>query len=364
MEHKEIVEMFDRAGALAEQAGPRVERRPEALIRPGVPTFAEVPHVGLDSLADLDAVFYGIPFEGFVVKDPRNFYPQGTAPAPGHDVYSRPGAFEAPTAIRKASLFYSIDHSNWLLPERGIVIGDHLRTGDLGDAPIGTQRPEEILEWLPGNISKIVQAGAVPLIFGGDHSVSLPTIAGIYAALGKKLGVVTYDAHYDLSWYPRYWAGSQWARAMELGALDPKNLVHIGIRGVRNSHFWHSAAAELGTTVLTIDDIERRGIEEVSQQAREQALDGCDALYVSIDVDVFDPANVPAQKYPEVGGLTSREMFRSLRTVLGDGTELVGFDFSCLGPAYDHQYHGAAVAGRCYVEVLAALAAGRRKQGA
>lgn len=360
MSNEQIEAKFDQAMEIAERSDKRVERRAEALLRPGVPTFAEVDQVRLGGLQSYDAVFYGIPFEGFVVKDPRNFYPQGTAPAPGHDVYSRPGAYEAPTAIRQASLFYSIDHSNWLLPERGLTVGEHLKVGDLGDAPIGNQLPEEILDWLPGHIGEITQSGAVPLIFGGDHSVSLPTIAGIFAATGKKLGVVTYDAHYDLSWYPRYWAGSQWARAMELGALDPANLVHVGIRGVRNSQFWHAAAAELGTTVLTIDDIEQRGIHEVSVEARERALSGCDALYVSIDVDVFDPAALPAQKYPEVGGLTTREMLRSLRTVLGDGRELVGFDFSCLGPAYDHQHHGAAVAGRCYIEVLAALAAGRK----
>lgn len=351
---------FDRAGDVAKRSDARVERRSEALLRPGVPTFAEVQRTTPGSVEGCDAVFYGIPFEGFVVKDPRNFYPQGTAPPPGHDVYSRPGAYEAPAAIRQASLFYSVDHSNWLLPERGLTVGDHLTVGDAGDAPVGEQTPEELLEWLPDSISSITRAGAVPLILGGDHSVSLPTIAGIHAATGKKLGVVTYDAHYDLSWFPRYWAGSQWARAMELGALDPANLVHVGIRGVRNSQFWHAAARELGTTVLTIDDIEARGVHEVSVEARERALAGCDALYVSIDVDVFDPANVPAQKYPEVGGLTTREMLVSLRTVLGDGRELVGFDFSCLGPAYDHQHHGAAVAGRCYVEVLAALAAGRR----
>lgn len=361
MDAKKIAQQFENVDRIAKSKDTRVERRAEALLKPGVPTFAEVPRLtGLDTTG-YDAAFYGIPFEGFVVKDPRNFYPQGTAPLPGHDVYSRPGAFEAPDAIRKASKFYSIDHSNWLLPERGIVIGDHLKVGDLGDAPIGSQEPEEILEWLPDNIAQVTKSGTVPLIIGGDHSVSYPTIAGIYKALGKKLGVVTYDSHYDLSWYPRYWAGSQWARAMELGALEPENLVHLGIRGVRNSHFWHEAAHELGTTIITIDDIEKKGIEEVSAQARETALSNCDALYVSIDVDVFDPAFVPAQKYPEVGGLTTREMLQSLRTVLGNGKELVGFDFSCLGPAYDHQYHGAAAAGRCYVEVLAALASGKTK---
>ncbi|WP_206446177.1 arginase family protein [Agrococcus sp. KRD186] len=355
---------FQQAELAAEASDTRVERRPERLIAPGVPTFAEVEHATLAEADKFDALVYGVPYEGFVVKDPRNFYPQGTAPCPGHDVYSRPGAYDAPRAIRQASKFYSIDHSNWLLPERGgLTLGEHVRVGDLGDAPIGQQSMEEILTWLPAEIAQIAAAGTVPLILGGDHSVSLPTIAGIYQAKGKKLGVITYDAHYDLSWYPKYWAGSQWARAMELGALDPKNLVHLGIRGVRNSQFWHAAAKQLQTNVYTIDDFDKRGVEAVSQEARERALDGVDALYVSIDVDVFDPAALPAQKYPEVGGLDTREMLRSLRTVLGDGRELVGFDFSCLGPAYDHQHHGSAVAGRCYVEVIAAIAAGRAEEG-
>lgn len=365
MSQNPVTEAFDRADALAEKSGTRIERRTEALISPGVPTFAEVEKATLADAARYDALIYGVPFEGCVVKDPRSFYPQGTAPAPGHDPYSRPGAYEAPVAIRQASKFFSIDHSNWLLPEReGLTVGDHIRVGDLGDAHVGTQDMEEILEWLPAEIAQIARAGAVPLIIGGDHTVSLPTIAGIYQATGKKLGAITYDAHYDLSWAPRYWAGSQWARAMEIGALEPGNLVHMGIRGVRNSQFWHAAAKELETNVFTIDDFDTRGVEEVSAQARARALDGVDALYVSIDVDVFDPANVPAQKYPEVGGLTTREVIRSLKTVLGDGKEIAGFDFSCLGPAYDHQYHGSAAAGRCYVEVLAALAAGKAAQAA
>ena len=361
MDKEQVTERFAVADRRARQFPARVERRAEALLRPGVPTFAEVPRVTTDDLAGFDAVVYGIPFEGFVVKDPRTFYPQGTAPPPGHDIYSRPGAYEAPTAIRQASKFFSFDHSNGLMPERGIVLGEHIKVADAGDALVGDQTPEQLLQWLPGEIAKIASSGAVPLVMGGDHLIPVPVLSGLYAATGKRVGVVTYDAHYDLSWYPRYWAGSQWARAMEMGVLEPRNLVHIGVRGFRNSAFWHYAARELGTEVYTIADVEDLGIAEVSRRARRQALDGVDALYVSIDVDIFDPAAVPAQKYPEPGGLTAREMISSLRTLLdGTAAHLVGFDFCCLGPHYDHQHHGSAVAARCFMEVLAALAATRK----
>jgi arginase family enzyme len=361
-----ITEIFARVDERARQFPARVERRSEALLKPGVPTFAELPRATADDVSGADAVIYGIPFEGFVVRDPRTFYPQGTAPPPGHDIYSRPGAFEAPDAIRQASKFFSFDHANGLMPERGIVVGEHLTAVDAGDAAIGQQTPEQLMAWLPEEIRKISSTGAVPLVIGGDHLIPVPILAGIFAATGKKVGVVTYDAHYDLSWYPRYWAGSQWARAMEMGALDPKNLVHVGVRGFRNSAFWQFAADELGTSVYTIADVEDIGVAEVSARARDQALDGADALYVSVDVDIFDPMAVPAQKYPEPGGLTSREMIRSLRTVLtGTAGQLAGFDFCCLGPHYDHQHHGAAVAARCFMEVLSAMAQHRsQSQGA
>ena len=347
---------FSKAEERAGATPWRVERHAEALLRKGVPTFAESPHIGVADAEGYDAVVYGIPFEGMVVKDPRTFYPQGTAPEPGSDLYSRPGAYDAPAAIRQASLFYSLDHSGGLMPERGLTLADHLRLADAGDAAIGDQRPEELIEWVPGELEQIVSAGAVPLVIGGDHLVPIFPLTAIHRVLGKRVGVITYDSHLDLSWEPRYWAGSQWARAMELGVLDPANLVHIGIRGLRNSVLWEAAAEELGIQYFTMQDVEERGLAQVNAAALERALDGVDLLYVSVDVDAFDPAAVPAQKYPEPGGLSSRELIASLRQVIGGATQLAGFDFCCLGPAYDHQHTGSAVAARCFVEVLGALA--------
>src|SRR5439155_17007897 len=146
---------------------------------------------------------------------------------------------------------------------------------------------------------------------GGDHLITLFVLAGIQAATSKQVGVVTFDSHLDLSWEPRYWAGSQWPRAMELGVLRPENLAQIGIRGLRNSVFWQAAAEELGVRYYTMVDVDRLGIETVVERAVEQALAGVDLLYVSVDVDAFDPAACPAQKYPEPGGFSGRELIRA-----------------------------------------------------
>ena len=358
MNERELEAAFGRAGELARQSPARVERRSESLLAPGVPTFIEAPRVDLDGgVAGYDAVVLGVPFEGFVVKDPRTFYPQGTAPPPGSDIYARPGAYEAPAAIRRASLFYSLDHSNGFMPEKGLRLGEGVRVGDAGDLPVRDRKPEEALALAAAAVESIVRAGALPLVIGGDHLVSLFPLAGIHAATGKRVGVITYDAHLDLSWEPRYWAGSQWARAMELGALDPRNLVQIGVRGLRNSIFWQHAAEELGVRYYSMAEVDARGLDEVNREAVERALDGVDALYLSVDVDCFDPAACPAQKYPEPGGFTGREIIRSIEQVLDAAGGLAGFDFCCLGPAYDVDCYGAALAARCFVEVLGGLAA-------
>ena len=353
----DLQDAFGRAGEAAERSSARVERRSQALIAPGVPTFLEAPRVDLEEMpAGLDAVFLGVPFEGVVVRDPRTFYPQGTAPAPGHDLYSRPGAYQAPAAIRQASLFFSLDHSNGLMPELGLSLGESLGIADAGDVDVAQAPAQRALVEASAAVRRILGAGAVPLVAGGDHLVTLFVLAGIFEATGGPVGVITYDSHYDLSWEPRYWAGSQWARAMELGALRPRNLAQIGIRGLRNSVFWDAARRELGVNSYTIADVEERGLDAVTAEAIERASDGVDALYVSIDVDAFEPSACPAQKYPEPGGFSAREVLRSLRRVMADGAPLAGFDLCCLGPAYDRDHLGSSVAARCFVEVLGGLA--------
>ncbi len=350
----ELKAAYERATELASKAPARVDRRMDERVL----TFIDVPSVDLQQGVDgLDAVVLGVPYEGIAVKDPRTFHPRGSSPPPGSDLYSRRGTYEAPRAVRHASVFYSLDHSNGYMPEYGLRLGERLRIADAGDLPLRDCRAEEAFEITSEAVEQIVRAGAVPLVIGGDHVVPLFVLAGIFAATGKRIGVITYDSHFDLAREPRFWEGSQWAHLMELGALAPKNFVPIGIRGLRNAVLWDHVTQELGIPYFTMADVDRLGLEEVNRRALEHARDGTDLLYVSLDVDAFEPVFCPAQTHPESGGFTAREMLRSLGQVASEG--ICGFDICCLGPAHDVQFMGCELAARCLVEVLAAMAASR-----
>ncbi len=360
---RELEAAFARAQERARRAPARVERRVERLLARDVPTFLECPWVDLSAVpSDVDAVVLGVPFESVVPKDPRTFYPQGAAPPPGEDLYARHGSYEAPAAIRRGSILFSLDHSHGLMLEKDLRLGDHLRIGDAGDLSLRELGPEQALAAASRAIEAIARAGAIPVVLGGDHLITLFVLAGIHAATGKKIGVVTYDAHLDLSWEPRYWAGSQWARAMELGALDPRNLVQIGVRGLRNSILWREVAEELGVRYYSMAEVDRLGLDRVTSEAVHRARDGADLLYLSIDVDAFEPTALPAQKYPEPGGLGVREVLRSIEQAVAEGGEVCGLDFVELAPAFDLDCYGAAVACRCLIEGLASIA-GRRASG-
>jgi agmatinase len=193
----------------------------------------------------------------------------------------------------------------------------------------------------------------VPIVFGGDHAIPIPVLQVLAGKLSGKLGVVTFDSHFDLSYEPKYWAGSQWARAFELGFLEPANFVQIGIRGGRESLADREVAEELGHRYYTMADIDELGIAAIAQEALEAATAGTEALYISLDIDVVDPA-YGGQKYPDPAGLSARELVLALR-VLARGP-LAGFDICCLAPRYDLQGHLSQLAARAAVEVIAGLA--------
>src|SRR5262245_19015339 len=144
---REIADAFGRAGEAGRRAPWRVERRVESLLARETPTFLECPRVDLDGdLSGYDAIGLGLPFESVIVKDPRTFYPQGTAPPPGADIYARQGSYHAPAAIRRASIFFSLDHSGGWLPEHRLVLGEHVRLGDAGDLALRELAPQQALE--------------------------------------------------------------------------------------------------------------------------------------------------------------------------------------------------------------------------
>ena len=123
------------------------------------------------------------------------------------------------------------------------------------------------------------------------------------------------------------------------------------------------ASQELGVPFWTLWDIETNGIEAVMREAVEQVTEGCDYLYVSLDLDVIDPAFLPAQKYPDPAGMTAREILRGIRYAIDNGPELIGFDMACLGPDFDFNGLGAQLAARCAVEAIGGYAYRRGSRG-
>ncbi len=354
MDPKKVHQAFER-GTPAKRGG-RPERVMAAILHGDVPTFAEAPAVTVRAgLEGAGAAVLGIPFEGVRLLDPVTYAPASAAPAPAGAIYHRSGADEGPDAIRRHSVFYSLRHGRGYLPEADpdLVIADHLRLVDYGDVAVVAGDVEETFLRAHEKLADILAAGAVPIVLGGDHSIPIPVLQVLAGKLNGKLGIVALDSHFDLSYEPKYWAGSQWARAFDLGVVEPENFVQIGLHGGRESLADKAVAEELGSRYYTMADIDEIGIATVAQEALESATAGTEALYLSLDVNVLDPAH-GGQKYPDPGGLSARELLRALR-VLAQGP-VAGFDVCCLAPRYDLQGHLSQLAARAALEVIAGLA--------
>ena len=323
-----IEEKFRVAIERASKVPSRLDRRVLRILHGDVPTFMEVaPHKEVE---DPDAVVIGVPYEGVKVKDRFTFVP-ATADLQ-EKIYARTGADKAPDEMRRNSVYYSLDHSGGLFPERarGFRLADAITISDAGNLQFDyADPPEQTLHAAADRITELIGATAIPIILGGDDTVPYVGVRSVARQRpGKKFSVIKLDSHFDLSWEPRYWAGSQWARCMEAGYLAPENLAIIGIRGLRNAVNWHEIAEELGIRYWTMQEVEEQGIVRCVAAEVQAVTAGTDYLYLSLDLDVIDPAFLPAQKYPDPAGLTAR------------GNPACAAPFDRAGPAAMRLRHG------------------------
>jgi arginase family enzyme len=347
----------------AEAAPVRVDRRMRDILYGDVPTFMELPHARKPAdLEGADVAFLGMGYEGVKIDSPHTYLPDLASPAGPDSIYYRTGADEAPEAVRRYSIHYSIHHAYGLFVEYApdFTIFKHLRAVDAGDVAVTPGDPESSFQRCEKRVGEIVAAGAVPLVCGGDHAITGPVAQAVAGGMGGRLGLIHLDSHYDLAWDPPFYAGSQWAPLLGLPNVEVQNYCQIGIRGFRQVPFEVEVAKGLGHSVFTMADVDSQGIERVADTALERACDGTDGVYVSLDIDVVDPVYCPAQKYPEPAGLTSKQVIAALRRI-GRKAEIKGFDLCCLGPQYDDRVGtGSHLAARLFVEVMAAMAWRRR----
>jgi agmatinase len=276
--------------------------------------------------------------------------------APTDDLVSdRPGARFAPRAIRAASCPPG-PHL-----ETGIDATKALRIVDFGDAPVIPADPVRTREAIERTVGEVVAAGAVPIVLGGDHSIAEPDIRACAAPHGA-IGLVHFDTHTDTGtevFGVEHSHGTPMYRLVEAGVVDPSRYVQIGLRGYWPGEREFAWQRERGITSFFMHDVRSLGVDAVVERAVDVV--GTGPTFLSVDVDVLDPAFAPGTGTPEPGGMTSIDLLRACRE-LAARLELVGADVVEVIPtSVGSTDITALVAERIVREILTGIALGRTR---
>jgi agmatinase len=306
----------------------------------GLPTFQRLPWVPDPAelaAAKADVAIVGAPFDD--------------------GVSHRPGARFGPRAIRQANYATGSLHS--LQVPGGIEPLDILKVVDAGDANIVPARLERGHAMVYRKVREVAGTGAIPIVLGGDHSITWPSATAVAEVRRPgSIGIVHFDAHADTAnedWGQLAGHGTPMRRLIESGAVAGRNFVQVGLRGYWPPLETFAWMQEQGMRWHLMREIEERGAEAVIDDAIAEALDGPDAIYLSLDIDVIDPGLAPGTGTPEPGGLLTREVLRAIRRIVL-AVDLAGMDVVEVSPPYDHAETTAMAANRAVLEAIGALA--------
>jgi agmatinase len=298
----------------------------------GFSTFARLPRIG--DVPTYDVAVLGVPFDA--------------------GVSYRPGARFGPSHVRQCSrVLRPYNFSTDVMPFASQQVVD---AGDVACTPFDITKAMEQVEQ---HASELIADGARLITIGGDHTIAYPLLRAHHRRYGP-VALVHFDAHLD-TWDTYFDAplthGTPFRRAAEEGLFVSGHSAHVGIRGSHYSPDDLTSDAGLGFTAIHCREFQTRTVADVVEQLRNTIGDR--PLYVSIDVDVMDPAHAPGTGTPEIGGMTSRELLEVVRGF--EGLNLVGADIVEVAPAYDHaELTGIAAAFLAY-EFLGLMAPARTK---
>ena len=283
--------------------------------------------------------------------------------APFDDAVShRPGARFGPRAIREAQ--YTSGSVNSL--QLGVEPFEVLKVVDAGDANVVPAWIDRGHAFIYRKVREVAETGAIPIVLGGDHSITWPSATALAEVRRPgSIGIVHFDAHADTAnedWGVLAGHGTPMRRLIESGAVQGRNFVQVGLRGYWppvDVFEWMQAQ---GMRWHLMREIEERGPEAVVADAIAEALDGPDAIYLSVDIDVLDPGSAPGTGTPEPGGLLPRELLRAIRQIVA-AVDLAAMDIVEVSPPYDHAEVTAMAANRCALEAISALALKRQAGG-
>lgn len=295
----------------------------------GPPTFGLLPRLDEVEAArphgDIDVKIIGVPFDS--------------------GVSYRPGARFGPDHIRASSkLLRPYNQAVDVQPFHAQQVAD---CGDLGVNPFDI---EAAIATVEQNADAMRAQGAKLLTLGGDHTLALPNIRSVHRTHGP-IAVLHFDAHLD-TWDTYmgapYTHGTPFRRASEEGLLDLERCLHVGIRGPLYGKEDLESDSVLGFQIIRSDDFEFQSLPRIVERMRTRLGDA--PVYLSIDIDVLDPAAAPGTGTPETGGLTNRELLGAVRGLAG--LNVVGAEIVEVAPAYDHAEITGLAAAQLGYEIL------------
>jgi agmatinase len=274
----------------------------------GAATYARLPR--LDQVERADVKVVGVPFDA--------------------GVSYRPGARFGANHVREASRLLrpynpALDASPFA----------NAQVADAGDMAVNPFNIHEAIETIQQNALDLTADGARLLSIGGDHTIALPLLRAASERAGGPVALLHFDAHldtWDTYFGAEYTHGTPFRRAFEEGILDTDALSHVGTRGPLYGKRDLEDDRRFGFGIVTSSDVYYQGVRETVAKLRDRI--GTRPLYISVDIDVLDPAHAPGTGTPEAGGITSRELLEILRGLRG--ANIVGADVVEVSPAYDH----------------------------
>jgi agmatinase len=296
------------------------------------------------SYAEADVVILGAPFDG------------GTS--------HRPGTRFGPQFIRQ-TCYLPHNGSRPSLAMRVDGLND-LRVLDAGDVEMYSGDAVRSVRDLQEAVHTVAANGAVPLVLGGDHTIAWPDAAGVAQHIGQgRVSMIHFDAHADtgdIDFGSLVGHGQPMRRLIESGAVRGDRFLQIGLRGYWPGPDILAWMARQRMRSYEMSEIGVRGLDACLTEAFGIAMDDCDGVFLSVDIDVCDPAHAPGTGTPEPGGLTARQLLDSVRRIAYE-LPVLGMDVVEVSPPYDHADITSFLANRVVLEALTGMAR-RRYDGA
>jgi agmatinase len=295
----------------------------------GPSTFARIPE--LRDVDSCDVAIIGVPFDA------------GTS--------YRPGARFGPQAVRQASRQLRTNYH----PNYDVEPFKVQQVADAGDITCNPFNIDEAIKQIEDGATDLLNKVGSIVTIGGDHTIALPLLRAVNKKCGQPVALVHFDAHLD-TWDTYFGApythGTPFRRAREEGLFLDDASMHVGIRGPLYSRDDLKEDEDLGFKIIHCDDFQTQSIDQIVKRIRDRV--GDNPLYLSIDIDVLDPAHAPGTGTPEIAGMTSREMLNVLRGL--SGMNLVSADVVEVAPAYDHAELTSTAAATIVYELINILA--------